>query len=77
MEVNVWLNLENNRHHVGILHDRNGSVFFQYASGFIRKGLDISPYRLPLQSSVWRSSNDLFNGLPGVFADSLPHILLI
>ena len=72
MEVDVWLNNEGVRYPVGRLDNRDGTVVFQYTADFIKKGLEISPLRLPLQSVGWRSSDNLFNGLPGVFSDSLP-----
>ncbi len=72
MEVDVFLNNENNRQSVGRLSDRTGKIQFQYDRSFLKQGIEISPLNLPLRISGWQSKNNLFDGLPGIFADSLP-----
>ena len=72
MEVNVFLNNENNRQSVGRLSDRTGKIQFQYDSRFLKQGIEISPLNLPLRMNGWQSQDNLFDGLPGIFADSLP-----
>ena len=72
MEVNVFLNIGNNRQPVGRLSGKSEKIRFQYDSRFLAKGIEISPLNLPLRSTVWESPDNLFNGLPGIFADSLP-----
>ncbi len=57
---------------VGRLAARGRAIYFGYDREFIASGLDISPLRLPLTSGVTTSASDLFEGLPGVFNDSLP-----
>ena len=47
-------------------------VVFEYDAAFVRGGLDVSPLRLPRQTGVWQARDDLFEGLPGIFNDSLP-----
>ena len=47
-------------------------IYFEYAPSFIATGLEISPAKLPLQSGVKASTTGLFEGLFGVFNDSLP-----
>ncbi len=50
-------------------------VAFQYSADWIKSGFSISPFSLPLKSDVFvpkESSRELFSGLFGVFADSLP-----
>lgn len=65
-------------HHVGaIAEDTNGSITFEYEEAFRRSKLEISPQHLPLDLSGPVSfpellRNEAFQGLPGVFADSLP-----
>ena len=46
--------------------------FFQYSPEFIATGLKISPFHLPLNHEVIEAPTHPFNGLHGVFADSLP-----
>lgn len=57
---------------VGRLAMREQKVYFEYDSAFIKSGIEISPLRLPLQPGVQSFDHDLFEGLPGVFNDSLP-----
>ena len=50
-------------------------IAFQYDTGWVRQGFSISPFSLPLKEDVFipqNSSREIFNGLFGVFADSLP-----
>lgn len=57
---------------VGRLALHQGRVLFEYDAGFVERGLNISPFYLPLQSGVQTGRPQLFDGLPGVFNDSLP-----
>ncbi len=50
-------------------------VAFQYSDDWIKTGFSINPLSLPLKNEVFipkEKSNDIFYGLHGVFADSLP-----
>jgi serine/threonine-protein kinase HipA len=57
---------------VGRLAIRERIIYFEYERSFIQRGLEISPLRLPLQPSLKRFDPHPFDGLPGVFNDSLP-----
>jgi serine/threonine-protein kinase HipA len=57
---------------VGRLATRESMVYFEYDASFIERGLEISPLRLPLQTGLRTFDRELFDGLPGVFNDSLP-----
>jgi serine/threonine-protein kinase HipA len=65
-------------HQVGILAESTeGEIVFEYTKDFQKSGLEISPINLPLRTSgpqVFRELRRIsaFEGLPGVFADSLP-----
>ncbi len=50
----------------------SGKIAFQYDDTWLRDGFSISPFSLPLRGDVFVPSNYHFNGLFGVFADSLP-----
>lgn len=50
---------------------RDRSVYFEYHASFIEQGMEISPLRLPLKPGVSSFDNTLFEGLSGVFNDSL------
>ena len=47
-------------------------VAFEYSSEWIRNGFSISPFSLPLQQKVFIPEPAPFDGLFGVFSDSLP-----
>ncbi|MCE3254895.1 MAG: type toxin-antitoxin system HipA family toxin [Rickettsiaceae bacterium] len=71
-EVKVGLNFGDSTIPVGRLAIRDRKIYFEYHSSFIEKNLDISPLHLPLKSGVSSFDYNLFEGLPGVFNDSLP-----
>ena len=71
-QIKVGLNFTDETIPVGRLAAREGKIYFEYDSGFIKRGLEISPLRLPLQTGVKTFDPFLFEGLPGVFNDSLP-----
>ena len=45
---------------------------FQYDDEWIKNGFSISPFSLPLENKVFIPKIDPFNGMFGVFSDSLP-----
>ncbi len=47
-------------------------VAFEYDASWLAEGFSISPYSLPLQKKVFVPKIEPFEGLFGVFADSLP-----
>ena len=57
---------------LGRLFLRNRQIFFEYDASFIKTGLDLSPFNLPLKTGVITSNDRIFEGLFGVFNDSLP-----
>lgn len=57
---------------VGPLALRNRQIYFAYESAFREQGLEISPFILPPKGEVSSFDGSLFEGLPGVFNDSLP-----
>ena len=57
---------------VGRLAIREGDIYFEYDSRFLAMGLNLSPIHLPLKVGVQIFNRDSFEGLPGLFDDSLP-----
>ena len=47
-------------------------IAFQYDDEWVKTGFSISPFSLPLNHNVFIPTKYYFNGLFGVFADSLP-----
>lgn len=67
------LNVVYNGKTVGYLAElKNGSIAFQYDDEWIKNGFSISPISLPLSNKIYTSDKPTFNGLYGVFWDSLP-----
>ncbi|MFK7839377.1 MAG: type II toxin-antitoxin system HipA family toxin [Bdellovibrionales bacterium] len=71
-EVKVGINFGKGLQDVGRLAVREHKIYFEYDSAFIKSGIEISPLRLPLLPGVQSFDYNLFEGLPGVFNDSLP-----
>ena len=51
---------------------KNGKIAFQYDEKWQKDGFSISPISLPLSNNIYISEKSTFDGLFGVFWDSLP-----
>lgn len=71
-EIKVGLRFDTQTIPVGRLAMSEGTVYFEYDSTILAMGLEISPLRLPLKTGLQSFRHDVFEGLPGVFGDSLP-----
>jgi len=71
-ELKVGLNFGDGVMPIGRLAMRERVTYFEYEREFIEHGLELSPLRLPLKSAISSFDYSLFEGLPGVFNDSLP-----
>ena len=60
MQVDVFLNLEGTRHALGRLTDEEGGIAFQYASGFLQSGLEVSPFGMPASGISLETSLKVF-----------------
>ena len=78
MNLDVHLHSHGERHYVGKLAEQaaqssqRGQILFQYTPKFIDSGISISPFKLPLSPEVKEDPKRTFDGLFGVFNDSLP-----
>lgn len=72
MKLQVWLNMYGVRRMVGLLYETNNRVFFEYAPEFLKSGIELSPFKLPLKPGVFEDKKRTFDGLFGLFNDSLP-----
>ena len=70
--IQVYFMLKKKKVFLGRLALKNRQIFFEYTSEFIKTGLEISPFKLPLKAGVITCEDRLFEGLFGVFNDSLP-----
>ena len=60
------------RRKVGRLAAQDRRILFEYDPAFLATGLQISPFQLPTRSGVIIDDGLVFDGLFGVFNDSLP-----
>lgn len=70
--VNVFYHKDNSKLKVGRLAQDNRKIYFEYEKDFLKSGTQLSPYKLPLKEGVFEDKDHLFDGLFGLFADSLP-----
>jgi serine/threonine-protein kinase HipA len=69
--LNVFLD-GRSRRKVGRLATQDRRILFEYDSGFLASGLQLSPFELPTRPGVVPGGPAIFDGLFGVFNDSLP-----
>ena len=72
MKLSVYLNTYGIRRMVGLLYENSGRVFFEYSPDFLQSGIALSPFKLPLKPGVFEDEKRTFDGLFGLFNDSLP-----
>jgi serine/threonine-protein kinase HipA len=70
--LNVSILLRGQSIAVGRLALVRRKIYFEYDSSFLDLGLPISPLKLPLKRGAATPATQLFEGLFGVFNDSLP-----
>ncbi len=71
-EITVSLDFGKSTIPVGRLTMRDRRINFAYEPQFIEQDLEISPLLLPLKTGATSFGDSLFEGLPGVFNDSIP-----
>ena len=71
-EVKVGLDFGEGSMPLGRLASRDRTIYFEYDAEFLERGLNVSPITLPLKTGVSHFDASLFDGLPGLFNDSLP-----
>lgn len=70
--VEVRLELSAGAQTVGHLLDTGQHLYFEYTPAFIARGLELSPFKLPIAPGVHEAGVPEFHGLHGLFFDSLP-----
>ena len=68
----VAIDLAGEETEVGELVQDGRKIYFKYYSAFIDTGIQISPFKLPLSTKILVPETTVFDGLFGVFNDSLP-----
>ena len=70
--IHVYDYCGNTKRLVGRLAQKDRVVFFEYAPEFLNTGIQLSPFKLPLKAGLIRCEESVFDGLFGIFNDSLP-----
>ncbi len=73
-QIKVYLNLEGNERKLGTLawSGRERRAYFEYAAEFLTSPLLISPFHMMAATGLIAAPRDPFDGLHGLFNDSLP-----
>lgn len=71
IKLKVFFNAYQKKIFVGILEQRD-TILFEYAPSFLKLGISLSPFMLPLQPGIFEDKKQTFDGLFGLFNDSLP-----
>ena len=71
-KLSVSLLLEGNNIEVGELVVSNQKIYFRYNTDFLNSGFNLSPIKLPFSEQIVSAEKQPFDGLFGVFNDSLP-----
>lgn len=70
--IEVKLALTDNPLSIGTIVRDDRRVYFRCAQEYLASPLNISPFKLPKNLEVQQANTNIFTGLHGVFADSLP-----
>jgi serine/threonine-protein kinase HipA len=68
----VYLTHSSQPQKIGTFAQKDRKIYFEYDKAFLQTGIELSPYKLPLKSGLHIGDNTIFDGLWGVFNDSLP-----
>ena len=71
-KIIVSIKFSKNEIELGELVSEGRDIYFKYYTEFISKGIEISPLKLKLNTIINKADTIPFDGLFGVFADSLP-----
>lgn len=71
-KIFVSLSLEGNKYEVGELVLSNVRIYFKYLADYLQNGFNLSPIKLPFTGEIVSADREPFDGLFGVFNDSLP-----
>lgn len=71
-KVTVSIDFGDKELQVGELIKEGRGIYFKYYTEFIKTGLELSPFHLPLNDTIYSAPSQPFEGLFGVFSDSLP-----
>ncbi|TRX01189.1 type II toxin-antitoxin system HipA family toxin [Flavobacterium gawalongense] len=71
-KIKAFLNLDDAKTEIGTMVENQGKIYFKYHPDFILCGLEISPFKMKLSNAILAPKETHFEGLFGVFSDSIP-----
>jgi len=71
-KIYVRLNLAGDEYEVGELVLSENRVYFRYNDQFVQNGFNLSPINLPFNNEIQIAKYEPFDGIYGLFNDSLP-----
>ena len=71
-KIKAFLNLDNTKTEIGDLVKNQNKIYFKYHPDFIESSLEISPFKMKLSHEILTPKELHFDGLFGVFSDSIP-----
>lgn len=71
-KIKIAIHLGDEIVEVGEMVSSGKNIFFRYNPSFIERKIEISPFKLPLSPEIFSANPYPFDGLFGVFYDSLP-----
>lgn len=71
LEVKIQFD-ELNEEKVGTLSHIDGAIYFRYHNDFLKKKMNLSPFKLKLDDRIQKCPENPFSNLFGLFSDSLP-----
>jgi serine/threonine-protein kinase HipA len=71
-KIKVALDIEGQKYDVGTLAKDGRQIYFKYVDTFLGTNLSLSPIRLSFSNQIQKVNTDVFEGIFGVFWDSLP-----
>lgn len=70
--IKAFLNLDQAKIVIGEMVENDGKIYFKYHPNFIKSGIEISPFKMKLSNEILIPKETHFEGLFGVFSDSIP-----
>lgn len=70
-KIKAFLNLDE-KIEIGDMIENQGKIYFKYHPDFVANGLEISPFKMKLSNEILVPKEQHFDGLFGVFSDSIP-----
>ncbi len=68
----IYLNLAHEKKLIGRMATKDRRYYFEYDPAFLQTGIQLSPFKLPLKAGIIECDTTIFEGIFGIFNDSLP-----